>query len=54
MTQVEIYTKPWCPYCGRAKNLLKQKGVQYTEIDLATGPQRENEMKVRSRQHTVP
>jgi len=54
MTQVEIYTKPWCPYCGRAKNLLKQKGVQYTEIDLATDPQRENEMKVRSRQHTVP
>jgi glutaredoxin 3 len=29
--QVEIYTWQTCPYCIRAKMLLKWKGVQFTE-----------------------
>ena len=32
---VEIYTSKVCPYCDRAKNLLKQKGVDYKEIDVS-------------------
>ncbi|MGF1459441.1 MAG: glutaredoxin 3 [Leptolyngbyaceae cyanobacterium] len=28
---VEIYTWSYCPYCQRAKGLLDQKGVEYTE-----------------------
>ncbi len=27
----EVYTKPNCPYCVRAKALLDQRGVAYTE-----------------------
>jgi len=34
MAEVEIYTTPWCPYCWRAKNLLKRKGVAFEEVDL--------------------
>ncbi len=29
--KVEIYTWSWCPFCIRAKALLKDKGVEYTE-----------------------
>ena len=31
MANVEIYTWSTCPYCRRAKQLLDQKNVAYTE-----------------------
>lgn len=39
MTSVEIYTTPTCPYCHAAKQLLRKKGVTYTEIDVGSDPQ---------------
>lgn len=33
-TKVEIYTWSTCPFCIRAKSLLDQKGVEYTEYNL--------------------
>lgn len=32
MPQIDIYTKPYCPYCDRAKALLDRKGAAYNEI----------------------
>jgi len=29
-----IYSKNNCPYCVRAKTLLENKGVSYTEINI--------------------
>ena len=34
MAHVAIYTKDWCPYCDRAKNLLDRRGIPYDEIDI--------------------
>ncbi|MBL1242327.1 MAG: glutaredoxin 3 [OCS116 cluster bacterium] len=34
MAKVEIYTTPTCPFCVRAKALLKSKNVDFTEIDV--------------------
>lgn len=34
MAKVEIYTTTYCPFCYRAKALLKRKGVSYDEIDV--------------------
>jgi glutaredoxin 3 len=34
MPNVEIYTKFLCPYCSRAKSLLKAKNVAFEEIDI--------------------
>ena len=35
MATVEIYTTPVCPYCVRAKSLLKQKNQDFKEIDVS-------------------
>ena len=32
---VEIYTSKFCGYCVRAKKLLTQKGVSFTERDVS-------------------
>jgi glutaredoxin 3 len=34
---VEIYTKTFCPYCWRAKDLLEQKGIDYHEVAVDFG-----------------
>ncbi len=55
MADVEIYTTPLCPYCHRAKNLLKQKGVDYTEIDVMMASGKRAEMRERAGgRNTVP
>ena len=33
MSNVIIYTRQLCGFCSRAKSLLKQKGVKFTEHD---------------------
>ena len=55
MAKVEIYTSPFCGYCFRAKSLLKQKGVEFTEIDVMLHPGRRKEMEQRANGgYTVP
>jgi glutaredoxin 3 len=31
ISHVELYTKPDCPYCTRAKHLLKTMNIQFNE-----------------------
>ena len=35
MAQIEIYTSPLCGFCHAAKRLLNDKGVSFSEIDVA-------------------
>jgi glutaredoxin 3 len=48
MAEIEIYTTPWCLYCWRAKHLLKQKGLAFTEVDLWQEADRRAEMVERA------
>ena len=48
MKPVTIYTKPFCPYCARAVNVLNKKGVALTEIEAGFDPQLRREMIQRS------
>lgn len=54
MPRVVVYTTPMCPYCWRAKRLLRRKGVEFEEIDLWRHPERRAEMIARAGRHTVP
>ncbi|MEE8246060.1 MAG: glutaredoxin 3 [Alphaproteobacteria bacterium] len=38
MAEVKIYTTLFCPFCWRAKALLKEKGVDFEEIDVTLSP----------------
>lgn len=49
MAKVEIYTKFTCPYCMRAKMLLDEKGVEYTEYEISAGGPKRAEMIERAR-----
>jgi glutaredoxin 3 len=44
MARVEIYTRLFCGYCTRAKQLLAQKGVDFEEHDLTMGGAGRDEM----------
>ncbi|HEX4051378.1 MAG TPA: glutaredoxin 3 [Steroidobacteraceae bacterium] len=51
---VLLYSKSWCPYCERAKALLRHKGISFEEVDIETHPERREEMIERSGRRTVP
>ena len=34
MSKVEIYTWQYCPFCIRAKSLLKKKNINFTEYNI--------------------
>jgi glutaredoxin 3 len=44
MAHVEMYTTSWCPYCMRARALLRNKGVEFSEFDVEEEPGRRREM----------
>jgi len=54
MSDVVLYTTPWCPFCVRAKHLLTAKGVKFTDIDVSGQPELRQEMEQKSGRHTVP
>ena len=55
MADITIYTTQFCPYCHRAKALLKKKGAQFHEIDVTYDPDQRAEMTARAHgRRTVP
>jgi len=55
MNNVEIYTGPLCVFCDRAKALLNKKRVSFKEINLASDPNKMDEMiKKTNGMRTVP
>lgn len=52
--RTEIYTKDYCSYCQRAKELLNLKGVAYIEYDVTRDNLLENQMRQRALRTTVP
>lgn len=49
-----IYSASYCPYCVRAKELLKRKGANFTEIMVDEDEQQREEMIAKSNRRTVP
>jgi len=54
MSKVVVYSTLLCPYCHRAKALLRKKGIHFTEIDVGMDREKREEMEARAHRHTVP
>jgi glutaredoxin 3 len=54
VAQIVMYSTGWCPYCQRARALLRAKGASFEEIDLEAQPERHAEMLARSGRSSVP
>ncbi|MDZ7592853.1 MAG: glutaredoxin 3 [Rubrivivax sp.] len=55
MTPVKMYTTQVCPYCLRAKALLKQRGVEaIEEIRIDLDPAERERMMALTGRRTVP
>ncbi len=55
MAKVEMYTTRVCPFCVRAKSLLKRKGIEFTEIDVTDDDDlREKMVELAGGRRTVP
>lgn len=54
MAKVEIYTTDYCPYCVKAKTLLKTKNVDFVEYQMKTDEDRMNLVVRANGRKTVP
>jgi glutaredoxin 3 len=48
MSHIVVYTTPHCSYCVSAKALLRRKGIEFTEVNVAGAPDRRAEMVERA------
>ncbi len=51
---IVMYTTNWCPYCERARRMIKAKGATFEEVDVESAPEKRAEMQARSGRRTVP
>ncbi len=55
MPKIEVYSTAVCPYCVAAKNLLKARGLEWTEVRIDTDAAQRETMLARSGgRRTVP
>lgn len=51
---IKIYSTPTCPYCVTLKNFLKEKGIEFADIDVSQDEKELKEMIDKSGQMGVP
>ncbi len=54
MSEVTIYSSDYCPFCIRAKQLLKMKQVDFNEINVDGQSALRREMTEKSGRTSVP
>lgn len=54
MSEITIYTTMMCPFCHRAKALLKKKNAHFKEIDVTMDPKTRRTMTERAGSRSVP
>jgi len=41
MEPITMYSSAWCPDCRRAKSFLKERGIDFREVDIEQDPDAE-------------
>jgi len=55
MAKIEVYSGDYCPFCSRAKRLLKERDLAFTEYNVQREPHLREEMITRSAgSRTIP
>lgn len=54
MKNVRVYTTLVCPYCVRAKHLLRDRGIAFDEIDVTRDPEARSWLVEATGRRTVP
>lgn len=54
MKLITVYTTNYCPYCSRAKALLKKKNLPFQEVDLTHDDAKREELETKTGCMTVP
>ncbi len=55
MAKIEVYSSQVCPYCVQAKDFLKRKGYEFTEVRVdLDDAQREKMLQLTGGIRTVP
>jgi glutaredoxin-like YruB-family protein len=52
--KIKIYSTPTCPWCIKAKEFFKEKGIEFEDINVAENQEAANEMMEKSGQIGVP
>ena len=52
--KIKIYSTPACPACVRLKEYLKEKNIEFENIDVSTNKEAAEEMVEKSGQMGVP
>jgi glutaredoxin 3 len=52
--KVRIYSTPYCPWCTKAKDFIKDHGVEVEEIDVSQDQEAAMYMVEKSGQNGVP
>tara|TARA_A100001011_G_C14320277_1_gene850230 strand:- start:3978 stop:4205 length:228 start_codon:yes stop_codon:yes gene_type:complete len=53
MSDITVYSKNMCGYCVQAKNLLKNKGLEFNEINIEEKPEA-REFVIKEGHRTMP
>ena len=51
---IKIYSTPFCPYCVTLKDYLKEKKVEFNDVDVSSDDKERDEMVELSGQIGVP
>ncbi len=54
MQKATLYTKDYCPFCSKAKNLLDNKQIPYNDIDITHDEELQKKAREVSGRKTVP
>jgi glutaredoxin-like YruB-family protein len=54
MASVKVYSTPACPWCIKAKNFLKEREIEFEDIDVSADHEAAKEMMDKSGQMGVP